>query len=287
MLTRFLFGDAMQTDPWHDDLDHYLDIAQDLAQQAGALIKDQWLTTKTVEIKTDMVDLVTNVDKAADALITEALHTRLPDHQVLAEESALSGPDSPYRWYIDPLDGTTNFAHAFPHFAVSVGLTYESQPIVGVVYDPIRNELFCARRGRGASLNGSPIRVSSTPSLDRSLLLTGFPYDRRQRSHFYLSFYQAFMLRTQGIRRSGSAALDLCYTACGRADGFWEWRLYPWDSAAGALIVEEAGGRMSDFGGQTFELTGDQLLASNGKIHQALIEVLQHVLSTSSERSGA
>ena len=146
----------MQTDPWHNDLDHYLDIAQDLARQAGALIKDQWLTTKTVEIKTDMVDLVTNVDKAADALITEALHTRLPDHQVLAEESALSGPDSPYRWYIDPLDGTTNFAHTFPHFAVSVGLTYASQPIVGVVYDPIRNELFCARRGSGASPQRQP-----------------------------------------------------------------------------------------------------------------------------------
>ena len=277
----------MHTNSWYNDLDHYLGIAQEVARQAGSLLKDNWLRTKTVEIKTDIVDLVTNVDRAADALITEALHTRLPDHQVLAEESALSGPASPYRWYIDPLDGTTNFAHTFPHFAVSLGLTYESHPIVGVVYDPLRDELFCARRGTGASLNGRPIQVSSIPSLDRSMLLTGFPYDRRQRSQFYLSFYQAFMLHTQGIRRSGSAALDLCYTACGRADGFWEWRLYPWDSAAGALIVEEAGGRMSDFGGETFELAGEQLLASNGKIHRALIEVLQHVLSTSYERPEA
>ena len=277
----------MHPNSWYNDLDHYLGIAQEVARQAGSLLKDNWLRTKTVEIKTDIVDLVTNVDRAADALITEALHTRLPDHQVLAEESALSGPASPYRWYIDPLDGTTNFAHTFPHFAVSLGLTYESHPIVGVVYDPLRDELFCARRGTGASLNGRPIQVSSIPSLDRSMLLTGFPYDRRQRSQFYLSFYQAFMLHTQGIRRSGSAALDLCYTACGRADGFWEWRLYPWDSAAGALIVEEAGGRMSDFGGETFELAGEQLLASNGKIHRALIEVLQHVLSTSYERPEA
>ena len=277
----------MHTNSWYNDLDHYLGIAQEVARQAGSLLKDNWLRTKTVEIKTDIVDLITNVDRAADALITEALHTRLPDHQVLAEESALSGPASPYRWYIDPLDGTTNFAHTFPHFAVSLGLTYESHPIVGVVYDPLRDELFCARRGTGASLNGRPIQVSSIPSLDRSMLLTGFPYDRRQRSQFYLSFYQAFMLHTQGIRRSGSAALDLCYTACGRADGFWEWRLYPWDSAAGALIVEEAGGRMSDFGGETFELAGEQLLASNGKIHRALIEVLQHVLSTSYERPEA
>ena len=263
-------------------LNTYLAAAQDVARQASALLTDNWLKTKTIEIKTDMTDLVTNVDKAVDRLITDFLHARFPDHQILAEESDLSGPQSPYRWYIDPIDGTTNFAHAYPHFCVSIGLSHESQRIIGVVYDPIRDELFCARRGHGATLNGSPIHVSSTASLDQSLLLTGFPYDRRQRSAFYLRFYEAFMLCSQGVRRSGSAALDLCYTACGRADGFWEWRLKPWDTAAGSLLVEEAGGQMSNFSGQEFDVSGEQTLASNGQLHQAIIAVLQDVIATSS-----
>lgn len=264
-------------------LDAYLTIAQDAARQAGALLKDNWLKTKTVEIKTDLVDLVTNVDKAVDRLITDFLHSRFPAHQILAEESDLSGPQSPYRWYIDPLDGTTNFAHTYPHFCVSIGLSHASQQIIGVVYDPIRDEMFCARRGQGATLNGTPIHVSSTASLDRSLLMTGFPYDRRQRSAFYLRFYEAFMLCSQGVRRGGSAALDLCYTACGRADGFWEWRLHPWDTAAGSLIVEEAGGQMSTFSGEEFVVTGEQTLASNGHLHQALIAVLQDVIASSAD----
>jgi myo-inositol-1(or 4)-monophosphatase len=228
-------------------MDQFLTVAREAAHQAGALLRANWLQPKTIEVKTDIVDLVTNVDKAADALITGILHTHFPTHQIIAEESAVSGQESPYRWYIDPLDGTTNFAHTFPHFAVSIALAHESQMIVGVVYDPLRNETFCASRGNGATLNGDPLRVSRAPTLDQALVLTGFPYDRRKRSAFYLRFYQAFMVRTQGVRRSGSAALDLCYVACGRADGFWEWRLHPWDTAAGSLMVEEAGGKTNDF----------------------------------------
>jgi len=257
----------------------FLTIAQDAAQQAGALLRANWLEPKTIEIKTDIVDLVTNVDKAADALITNILHARFPTHKVIAEESAVSGQESPYRWYIDPLDGTTNFAHSFPHFGVSIALVYESQMLVGVVYDPLRDETFCASRGNGATLNGSPIHVSPSPTLDQALVLTGFPYDRRKRSEFYLRFYQAFMVRTQGVRRSGSAALDLCYVACGRADAFWEWRLHPWDTAAGSLIVEEAGGRMSNFSDEPFDITGEQTLASNGLLHQEMVEVLRQVLA--------
>jgi len=261
-------------------MDQFLTVALEAAHQAGALLRSNWLKPKIIEVKTDIVDLVTNVDKAADALITNLLHTHFPTHQVIAEESAVSGQESSYRWYIDPLDGTTNFAHSFPHFAVSIGLAYESDMIVGVVYDPLRDETFCASRGNGATLNGNPIHVSLTPTLDQALMLTGFPYDRRQRSDFYLRFYQAFMLRTQGVRRSGSAALDLCYVACGRADGFWEWRLHPWDTAAGSLIVEAAGGRMSNFSGEAFEVLGEQTLASNELLHQEMIGVLQHVLAS-------
>jgi myo-inositol-1(or 4)-monophosphatase len=263
-------------------MNEFITAAQEAARQAGALLKENWLKTKTVEIKTDIVDLVTNVDKASDALITGILRSHFPTHQIIAEESAVSGQESPYRWYIDPLDGTANYAHSFPHFAVSIALAHESQVIVGIVYDPLRDETFCASRGNGAILNGRPIRVSQAPTLDQSLILTGFPYDRRTRSEFYLRFYQAFMVRTQGVRRCGSAALDLCYVACGRADGFWEWRLHPWDTAAGSLIVEEAGGKMSNFAGGLFDVTGEQTLASNGLVHQEMVEVLQQVLASQS-----
>lgn len=248
--------------------------AQAIARQAGEFLQENRFAPKQVSVKTDMVDLVTNVDKAADRLITEQLRTHFPTHTIIAEESAQSGPQSRYCWYIDPLDGTTNFAHTYPHFAVSLALAHESTAIVGVVHDPVRNETFSAQRGGGAQLNGNPIRVSTASQLDQSLLLTGFPYDRRSYSAFYLRYYEAFMLRTHGVRRSGSAALDLCYVACGRADAFWEWRLHPWDIAAGSLIVEEAGGRTSDFSGHTFDLHGEQTLASNGHLHGAMLDVL-------------
>lgn len=259
-------------------MDQFLTVAKEAALQAGVLLRDNWLEPKIIETKSDIVDLVTNVDKAADTLITSLLRQHFPTHQIIAEESAISGQESPYRWYIDPLDGTTNFAHGFPHFAVSIALTYEAQTIVGVVYDPLRKETFCATRGHGATLNDAPLRVSPARTLEQSLVLTGFPYDRRKRSEYYLRFYQAFMVRSQGVRRCGSAALDLCYVACGRAEAFWEWRLHPWDTAAGSLIVEEAGGKMSDFTGASFDIHGEQTLASNSSIHDEMLNVLGEVM---------
>lgn len=261
----------------HDVVTAAQRVAVDAARRAGALLKDNWLETKQVRVKTNVVDLVTDTDVAADRLIAEQLRRSFPDHTLVTEESARSGPDSPYCWYVDPLDGTTNFAHAYPHFAVSIALVHESRPVLGVVHDPIRNETFRASRGRGAYVNERPIRVSSADRLDHSLLLTGFPYDRRTRSAFYLRYYAAFMERSHGVRRSGSAALDLCYVACGRADAFWEWRLFPWDIAAGVLLVEEAGGRTSDFSGRTLDLHGEQTLASNGRVHRAVLDVLKEI----------
>ena len=259
-------------------MEQFLAVAKDAAHQAGALLKTNWLQPKIIDIKTDIVDLVTNVDKEADAFITGLLGASFPSHQIIAEESAVSGQAGPYQWYIDPLDGTTNFAHSFPHFAVSIALAQEGRMIVGVVYDPLRGETFSATRGGGAFLNDAPLHVSNAPTLEQSLVLTGFPYDRRKRSEYYLRFYQAFMVRTQGVRRCGSAALDLCYVACGRADAFWEWRLHPWDTAAGSLIVEEAGGTMSNFTGGPFRIHGEQTLASNGFVHQEMLTVLRELL---------
>ncbi len=186
-----------------------------------------------------------------------------------------------YRWIIDPLDGTTNFAHGFPQVCVSIGLELEGSIILGGVYDPCRDELFWAEKGRGAFLQTRKgtrrLRVSAVPRLTQALLITGFPYDRRERVDFYLSYLKAFMGKIQGIRRAGAAALDLCWVACGRVDGYWEWRLKPWDVAAGKIIVEEAGGRLSDFSGGPYDLYGDQTLASNGKIHGEMLAILRKV----------
>jgi len=183
-------------------------------------------------------------------------------------------PHEPYVWYLDPLDGTTNFAHGFPHFAVSLALERGGKLLLGIVHDPLRNETFCARRGGGASLNGRPIHVSAVTDLEQALLGTGFPYDRREHLDFYLGFLADFMVRAQGVRRVGSAALDLCYVACGRLDGFWEWKLKPWDTAAGALIVAEAGGVVTDFRGAAFDAFGEQTLASNGSLHATMTRIL-------------
>jgi myo-inositol-1(or 4)-monophosphatase len=261
-------------------MEEFVNAALIAVHKAGELLQANWMQTKQIETKSDLTDLVTNVDKEADAMITHFLRSTFPDHSIVSEESPATQGKDPYCWYIDPIDGTTNFAHTYPHFSVSIALAQGTSMIVGVVYDPLRDETFCAQRDKGATLNGTPIHVSSVSSLGRSLLLTGFPYDRRQRSEFYLRFYQAFMLRTQGVRRSGCASLDLCYVAAGRADGFWEWRLYPWDTAAGGLIVEEAGGRMSDFSDDPFDLFGEQTLASNGLVHQEAVTILQEVITT-------
>ncbi len=245
--------------------------------RAGAIIRQRWHEARRIEHKSTAIDLVTEVDRDCEAAILDVLTSAFPEHAVLAEESGRHGAHE-FVWLVDPLDGTTNFAHRYPQVSVSVALSRGGQTILGVVYDPVREELFSARRGSGARMNDRRLEVSATPDLGSALLASGFPYDRRQHADYYLSFFKGFMMRTQGVRRAGSAALDLCWVAAGRVDGFWEWKLKPWDTAAGALIVEEAGGQISDFEGNRFDPFAEQTLASNGRIHQQMIDVLRPLL---------
>jgi myo-inositol-1(or 4)-monophosphatase len=259
-------------------------VARAAVEEASAMLRATWRDAKTIEHK-GAVDIVTETDRAIEAAILAHLRRAFPDHLVIAEESAGGDalrrpPRDRHVWYLDPLDGTTNFAHAYPQFAVSLALAADGELVFGIVHDPLREETFVAERGRGATLNGAPIATSSTIDLEHALLATGFPYDRRQHLEFYLSFVADFIRRSQGIRRNGSAALDLCYVACGRLDGFWEWKLHPWDTAAGTLIVQESRGTVTDFSGGPFDLFGEQTLASNGHVHAAMVEVLTTRLAT-------
>ncbi|MFN3681397.1 MAG: inositol monophosphatase family protein, partial [Nitrospira sp.] len=226
------------------------------------------------------INLVTDADRDAEQCIIEHIRAQFPHHAFLAEERGREqGSSSPYLWIIDPLDGTTNFAHGYPIYCVSIGLEYCGRCLLGVVFDPSRNELFTAVDGQGAHLNGHPLRVSDTNDLGNSLLVTGFAYDIRETPRNNLDHFAKFALRAQGIRRTGSAALDLCYVAAGRFDGFWEVRLNPWDIAAGSVIVREAGGRLTDFLGNELSIYGQELVASNGHIHDAMLKVLNEAAS--------
>ncbi|MGH9415918.1 MAG: inositol monophosphatase family protein [Terriglobales bacterium] len=240
-----------------------------IAREAGALLLDH-RGRVAVEYKGE-ADLVTAADRASEALITARLRQSFPDHAVVGEEGG--GQPDPYGdcWYVDPLDGTTNFAHGLPLFAVSLALVRAGQTIVGVVYNPVLQEMFTALRGDGAHLNGSPIAVSRQQDLAQSLLATGFPSQKRHKNP-NIHFYQYFSLRTHGMRRLGAAALDLCYTACGRFEAFWEFNLKPWDVAAGKLIVEEAGGAISDMLGGPHRLDSPEILASNLRLHPELLQ---------------
>ena len=224
------------------------------------------------------VDLVTEVDLAAEAAIRGVLEERTPGLPVLAEEGG-GAVHARTRWIVDPLDGTTNFVHGFPSFAVSVGLQLDGVISAACIVDPLRDHTYAAARGCGATLDGAPLRVSTVDRLGDALLLTGFAYDRRERADFYLRYVKAFLETSQGIRRAGAAALDLCHIAAGRADGFWEFHLSPWDVAAGVLIVEEAGGRVTDMGGAPLDVDRPQLLATNGLVHDAMIGVLSPLLT--------
>jgi len=253
-------------------------IARTAVSEAGALLRGRWRHAKTVQYK-GAVDLVTESDREAETLIVGHLQHAFPDHLIVAEEASAGATlqvpaNDRYVWYLDPLDGTTNFAHGLPQFCVSLALARGADVLFAIVYDPVREETFVANRGCGATLNGEAIHVSDVTDLRRALLATGFAYDRQVRPEFYLRFVRDFMGRAQDIRRLGSAALDLCYVACGRFDGFWEWGLRPWDTAAGTLIVREAGGVVSDFRGGAFDLYGEQTLVSNGRLHAALLAVL-------------
>lgn len=250
-----------------------LDFAIGVARDAGRLLRDRVGTRLEVSHK-GAIDLVTDVDLASEQLIRDAIATYYPKHQVLAEESGLAEKTSDYRWIVDPLDGTTNYAHGFPFFSVSIALEYRGEAILGVVFDPMREELFTAERGTGAVLNNRRIAVSTTAVLSSSLLATGFPYDIKTTRLKNLDHWSNFAMSAQALRRCGSAALDLCYVACGRFDGFWELSLNAWDTAAGALIAAEAGGRVTNFQGEAFSPYKPEVIASNGLIHEEMMQVI-------------
>ena len=262
----------MQTE---EPMQHHRKVAAAAAQQAGKIIADAYRTDFQVYYKEGtLTNLVTEVDRRSEAAIVEVISAAFPKHRILAEEGGeTSRKDSPYRWYVDPLDGTTNFAHGFPVFCVSIGLEADGHMILGVVYDPLRRELFEAEAGQGAILNGERIHVSKVADLHKALLVTGFPYDHAGRKE-NLPYFSRFALESQGVRRTGSAALDLCYVAAGRIDGFWELDLRPWDVAAGSLMVVEAGGKITDFIGHPFSVHGSQTLATNSLIHEAMASVI-------------
>jgi myo-inositol-1(or 4)-monophosphatase len=252
-----------------------------IAREAGALLLEYFHQGLKIEYKGD-ADLVTAADRASEVLIRERVAKQFPSHDVLGEEQGLNDRGNEYRWYVDPLDGTTNFAHGFPVFCVSLAIERriaDSQKrVAAVVYDPTRDELFCAEPGKGAQLNGKAIHVSKIGQLKESLLATGFPSHKRHKNP-NIFFYHQITLRTHGVRRAGSAALDLCDVACGRYDGFWEFNLNPWDTAAGVLIVEEAGGKVSGFDGSPFQLNSRETLASNGLLHDALVHEFQEIFA--------
>jgi myo-inositol-1(or 4)-monophosphatase len=255
----------------------FLPTAESIAREAGALLREFYHRGVRTEYKGD-VDLVTEADRASEALIGTRLRAAFPDHGIYGEEGTRQALDSEFRWYVDPLDGTTNFAHGFPVFCVVLGCERrhpglapdeDGEMVAGVIYDPLRDEMFSAARGQGATLNGQPIRVSRTKSMQESLIATGFPSQKRHRSP-NVHFYQEFTLRSHGVRRAGSAALDLAYVACGRLDGYWEFQLNPWDTSAGYLLMEEAGGRITHFDGSKFTLDSREILATNGLIHNEM-----------------
>jgi myo-inositol-1(or 4)-monophosphatase len=259
-------------------MSRYLFELEPIAREAGALVMRYFAQHVTIEYKGD-VDLVTVADRSSEKLIVERLQARWPEHGIVGEEGTRSETDAEYRWYVDPLDGTTNFAHGYPVFCISIALARrDGQLEAGVLYDPTRDEMFAAERGAGAVMNGKPIQVSKTTTLAESILGTGFPSHKRHKNP-NIHFYHQITLRTHGVRRAGSAALDLCNVASGRFDGFWEFNLNPWDTAAGVLIVEEAGGKVSRFDGSPFRLNSSETLASNGLVHDALLHEFQEIFA--------
>jgi len=247
----------------------------EIAREAGALLMEFFRRRVKIEYKGD-ADLVTEADRASEKLILERIRKQWPSHDVIGEEGARVETGGAYRWYVDPLDGTTNFAHGFPVFCVSLGLAFQGKRKAAVVYDHTRDELFAAERGKGAVLNAVKIEVSKTPKLQQSLVATGFPSHKRHKNP-NIYFYHQLTLRSHGVRRAGSAALDLAYVAAGRLDGFWEFNLNAWDTAAGILVVEEAGGKVSGFRGEELEITDRDVLASNGLIHPELLQEFDQI----------
>jgi len=252
----------------------YVATATEAALAAGELQRAKYGHEIQIANKGE-IDLVTEVDHESEAAILAVIRERFPEHDIVAEETALERTGSRYVWFVDPLDGTTNFAHGYPFFCASVALAVDDELTAAAVYDPIKRELFTAERGAGAHLNGRRLKTSSSSRLLQSLLVTGFPYDFRDDLQKSLRLFNRFMAEARAIRRDGAAALDLSYLAAGRIDAFWEERLQPWDVMAGALLVEEAGGRITRFDGAPLRLSADETLASNGPLHAAMLSVFQ------------
>ena len=251
----------------------YLEVAERAARAAGDIHLKNLGSVKEIEFKAKN-SLVTEVDTLSEELIISIIEESFPEHDIFAEESGRHTEQSDYVWLIDPLDGTTNYAHAYPFFSVSIALEVKGELVMGLVYDPVKDEMFTAQRGKGAYLNGSPIAVSSTECIDDCHLCTGFVHENERMVEENIVHFSNFIRKAQAVRRDGSAALDLCYVACGRFDGFWELGLNPWDTAAGALIVQEAGGTVSLFSGGEYSIYVKEILTSNGFIHKDMMKVL-------------
>ncbi len=249
-------------------------VAREAALKAGTILRENVDGIRKISYKGD-INLVTEMDMRSEHCVVETLRSAFPAHGVIAEEGTSILNQSGYTWIIDPLDGTTNYAHGYPCFSVSIALEHRGEVIAGVVYDPMRDELFSAQKGAGAFLNGRELHVSSVDTLIKSLLATGFPYDRKVSEKNNVNYFHDLLMASQEVRRDGSAALDLCSVAAGRFDGFWELKLKPWDVAAGSLIVQEAGGTISDLAGNAVALDAGEIVASNGSIHQQMVEALQ------------
>lgn len=257
-----------------EDNGKILKVAIEAAKEAGEHMLENIGKLKEVSRKRGFNDLVTNVDKASEKIIMDKIREVFPDHSILAEESGEHDAKGDVKWVIDPLDGTTNYAHTFPSFCVSIGVIIGDSVKVGVVYDPTRDELFSCQEGRGASLNGNPIKVSSVPSVQESLVATGFGYDVNDKLA-NVEYFKTMLIKAQAVRRPGSAALDLCYVACGRLDGFWELGLSPWDTAAGQFLVKEAGGLVTTMEGGPFDIYMKGIVATNGIIHKEMLDLLK------------
>ncbi|GBC59073.1 inositol-phosphate phosphatase [Desulfonema ishimotonii] len=256
------------------DLEYIKRIGTAAAYNGGRVLHSCLGNISDIRKKGD-IDLVTEADTGSEKEILATLLTRFPDHAILAEESGLSPGDADCQWIIDPLDGTTNFAHGLPQFSVSIAFAHRGRVVVGVVLNPVSGELFTAVSGKGAHLNGRPIRVSQTETVSEGLLVTGFPYNFKEIFSEVIGRFARCLKASRGVRRLGSAALDLCFVACGRFDGFWEQNLKPWDTAAGMLIAKEAGARVTDFSDMPFTADGPEILASNGKLHEEMLSLLK------------
>jgi myo-inositol-1(or 4)-monophosphatase len=262
--------------PLHErikDLTSELEAALSAARRAGEVLRAGFGTEHAITYKGE-VDLVTEIDEEAEQMIRKELLGTFPSYGMLAEEGGELAGEVDARWIVDPLDGTINYAHRLPIFCVSVALERAGEMVLGVVHDPIREETFVAERGRGATLNGEPINVSNTDELIRALIATGFPYDRAEMPEA-LELFGTFAATTQGMRRLGSTALDLCYVASGRLDGYYERGIWPWDLAAGSVILEEAGGKLTDYRGGVLDLDGREIVASNGRLHPSIVRLME------------